>query len=230
MRNLLRCLLALILVALCVSLRPSRASSAEPGRPTISRSLDAKHQGKIRKISTYKSSDAFEELKGPEFLADEELMNKAVYESFQARRAEGIALVVEKLTLPVKANGNGDGVHRARDLYVARKLVEVFPEEATPVLLDLYANADPTTRGNIVRVSGMLSGEAARDLLLKALYDKTFCDPADPEVEGPPMRVCDLAYNQLVLRYRIRNVLRTIGPNDRIEVRDLHINNLKWRF
>ena len=27
------------------------------------------------------------------------------------------------------------------------------------------------------------------------------------------MRICDLAYNQLVLRYRIKNVLRTIGPD-----------------
>jgi len=215
---------------LCIALPGGQAFSAEPGRPTIHGPLGDKHQNKIKRISTFNSGDAFEELKGPEFLGDEELMNEAVYESFKTRRAEGIALVVHNLSLPLKSPGSGQGVRRARDLYVARKLVEAFPDEATPVLLDLYGKGDATTRGNVVRVSGMLSGEAARDLLLKALYDKTFCDSADPEVEGPPMRVCDLAYNQLVLRYRIRNVLRTIGPIDRIEVRDLQIDNLKWRF
>ena len=44
------------------------------------------------------------------------------------------------------------------------------------------------------------------------------------------MRICDVAYNQLVLRYRIKNVLRTIGPIYRPENRDYHISVLKGRL
>lgn len=44
------------------------------------------------------------------------------------------------------------------------------------------------------------------------------------------MRICDLAYNQLVLRYRLKNVLRTIGPVHRIETQDSHIEILKGKL
>jgi hypothetical protein len=36
-----------------------------------------------------------------------------------------------------------------------------------------------------------------------------------------------MAYNQLVLRYGIRNMHRTIGPGNPVEVRDQLINMLK---
>ena len=132
--------------------------------------------------------------------------------------------------MPEKEIVNGRRVHRADDIYLAKKFVEVFPDESGPILLDLYGRGDATTKGNVVRVSGRMAGKIARNILVTALDDKTFSGPEDPEVDGPPMRVCDLAYNQLVLRYRIRNVLRTIGPIDRIENRDYHINNLKGRL
>jgi hypothetical protein len=220
----------LVFAFACILLLRSAAIAAEPQRPDVNRQPSAKHQQVIGKLSKYSPGDAFEELKGPEFLADEELMNKAVFETFKKRREEGIDLALRKLSLPVKEFDSGGKGHRARDLYVAKKIVEVFPDESAPALLNLYESGDATTKGNIIRASGKLAGEAARHLLIRALSDKTFCDPADPEVDGPPMRICDLAYNQLVLRYRIKNVLRTIGPIDRIETRDLHITNLKWKL
>jgi HEAT repeat protein len=121
-------------------------------------------------------------------------------------------------------------VHRAKDLYIGKKMFEVFPGEAIPKLLKLYETGDATTRGNVIRVSGNLAGPEITALLVNALDDKTFCDPEDPEVEGLPMRICDVAYNQLVLRYRIKNVLRTIGPIYRPENRDYHIAVLKGRL
>ena len=45
-----------------------------------------------------------------------------------------------------------------------------------------------------------------------------------------PLRVCDVAYNLIVLHYGIQNVLRTIGTVHRIEVRDYHIDKLKGIF
>ncbi len=206
------------------------AAASEPRRPDVNRTFDAKKEQKINRISGHPSGEAFEELKDVEFLVDEDLLHKAIHRTFQGRKKEGISLSLAKLSLPEKEFVNGRRVHRAGDIHIARKIAEVFPDESGPVLLDLYGKGDPTTRGNVIRVSGRMAGKIARNLLIRALDDKTFSGPEDPEVDGPPMRICDLAYNQLVLRYRIRNVLRTIGPCDRIENRDYHISQLKGRF
>ena len=206
------------------------AAASEPQRPEVDRSFDVEKEQKIDRISGYSAGEAFEELKAVEFLVEEDLLNKAIYKTFSHRKEEGIALSLQKLSMPEKEFINGRKVHRARDIYLVRKIAEVFPDESAPILLDLYGSGDATTKGNVIRVSGRLAGETARNLLISALDEKTYSDTEDPEVDGPPMRICDLAYNQLVLRYRIRNVLRTIGPGDRIENRDYHINNLKGRL
>jgi len=206
------------------------AAASEPQRPEVNRSFDVKKEQKINRISSHSAGEAFEELKDIEFLVEEDLLNKAIYKTFHQRKEEGIALSLQNLSLPEKEIINGRKVHRTRDIYLARKIAEVFPDESVPVLLDLYGSGDATTKGNVLRVSGRLAGEAARNLLIRALDDKTICGKEDPEVDGPPMRLCDLAYNQLVLRYQIKNVLRTIGPGDRIENRDYHINTLKGRL
>jgi len=206
------------------------AAASEPQRPEVNHVFDMEKEQKINKISSHSSGEALEELKGVEFLAEEDLLNKAIFKTFHQRKQEGIALSLRNLSLPKKEIINGRRVHRAKDIFLARKIAEVFPDESAPVLLDLYGKGDATTKGNVVRVSGRIEGKIARNLLIKALDDKTFAGPEDPEVDGPPMRICDLAYNQLVLRYRIKNVLRTIGPGDRIENRDYHINNLRRRL
>ena len=60
--------------------------------------------------------------------------------------------------------------------------------------------------------------------------DKSVCEEKLPESVGDPLRVCDVAYNQIVLHFEIQNVLRTIGTVHRIEVRDYHIDKLKAIF
>ena len=220
----------IVLAIWCLVSLMRAAAASEPQRPEVDGSFDVKKEQTIDRISSHSASEAFEELKDVEFLVEEDLLNKAIYKTFSHRKEEGIALSLQKLSLPEKEFINGRKVHRTRDIYLARKIAEVFPDESVPILLDLYRSGDATTKGNVIRVSGRLAGETARNLLIRALDEKTYSDTEDPEVDGPPMRICDLAYNQLVLRYRIRNILRTIGPGDRIENRDYHINNLKGRL
>lgn len=220
----------IFLAAGCLLFLIRSAAASEPRRPEVNRTFDMKKEQKIDRISTRSAGEAFEELKDVEFLADEEMLNKAIFKTFVGRKEEGVALSLQKLSLPETEYVNGRKVHRTSDIHLARKIAEVFPDESVPALLDLYGKGDATTRGNIVRAVGRVAGETARNLLLWALDDKTISDKEDPEVDGPPMRICDLAYNQLVLRYRIKNVLRTIGPLDRIETRDYHINLLKGRL
>ncbi len=214
----------------CLVSLVTAALASEPQRPEVNRSFGIEKEQKIDRISSYSSGEALEELKSVEFLADEDFLNKAIHKTFHQRKEEGIALSLRNLSLPETEIINGRKVHRARDIYLARKIAEVFPDESVPLLLQLYGSGDATTKGNVIRVSGRLAGETPRNLLINALDDKTFSDKEDPEVDGPPMRICDLAYNQLVLRYRIKNVLRTIAPGDRIENRDYHIITLKGRL
>ena len=218
------------LVVGCLASLVAVAGAFEPQKPIVHRVFDDKKEDVIKKTSTLPSAEVFERLKGSDFIGEDDYISKTIHESFQHRRNEGIALSLQNLSLPQKENVNGREVYRTKDFYIGKKIFEVFPEESIPRLLKLYNTGDATTRGNVVRVCGNLVGPEITALLVNALNDKTFCDPEDPEIEGRPMRICDVAYNQLVLRYRIKNVLRTIGPIYRLENRDYHISVLKGRL
>ncbi len=72
----------------------------------------------------------------------------------------------------------------------------------------------------------MAGGDVIRLLLIEALDDDTSCEDRLPETVGEPLRICDVAYNQLVLRYNIKGVLRTIGTVHNLEAREYHIQKL----
>jgi hypothetical protein len=64
-------------------------------------------------------------------------------------------------------------------------------------------------------------------LLTEALHDTSICQDLSGEALGEPLRICDMAYNQLMIRYSIKDVMRTIGTGHSIEVRDHHIRVLE---
>ncbi|MFZ0612170.1 MAG: hypothetical protein WAM73_08045, partial [Desulfobacterales bacterium] len=116
----------------------------------------------------------------------------------------------------------------AADEVVGRNILEIFPEVTAEMLPEAFYDGTAFARGNLIRVAGMIAGgETVRALLIDALNDVDFCEPELPEMAGLPMRVCDVAYNQLVLRYEIPDVLRTIGISHGISARDYHIDQLK---
>jgi len=214
----------------CLAFLISVSIASESKRPEFDRALDRKKENAIKDTSRLSSPEVFERLKDVEYIADEYYMKKTIYNSFQHREIDGIALSLQKLSLPEKEFTNGNAIHRSRDLYVAKKILETFPESSIPKLLKAYDRGDAVTKGNVIRVSGKLAGPVVDRLLINALYDKTVCDQEDPEADGPPMRICDVAYNQLVVRFQVKDVLRTIGPVHRIENRDYHIDVLKGRL
>jgi hypothetical protein len=198
-------------------------------RPLADQPLGADKEAKIDDIKGLSIKETFEKLKGVDFLNDDELLNRAIFRTFSHRKSETIDFATNYLKVPVIEFIDGQVVSRGDDFTVAKKIFEVFPEESTRILLDLYELSDAVTKGNIIRASGNIAdnSKAIRNLLIKALDDKTFCDEENPETLGEPLRICDVAYNLLVLRYKIRNVLRTIGPVFSIQVRDYHIEILK---
>jgi hypothetical protein len=220
-----------ILIMMCVSFLADLiafADVAEPQRPDVNLVFDADKESKINRVASLPLEEAVKQLKGPDFAVDDDMLHKAVFQSFRHRKKEAIALALNYVSAPV-VKINGDKIlSRGNDFYIARKILQVFPDEAVGELIKLYRAGETATKGNVIRVVGNIAGGPdLQDLLIDALEDKNVCGEENPEVDGDPLRICDEAYNQLVLRYKVKNVLRTIGPGHRIEVRDYHINILK---
>ncbi len=207
-------------------------NATEPQRPDVNRAFNSEKEAKINEVSAFSPQEAFDRLKGIDFVTDEDLLDKAIFKTFEHRKAKGIDLALKYLKLPVMEIKNGKLIaNRTADFYVAKKILEVFPDKSVGKLLKLYKKGDAVVKGNVIRASGKIAGgKRIRNLLIKALDDKTFCEEENPEIQGERLRICDIAYNQLVLRYKIENVRRSIGNIDTIEGRDYHIGILKSKL
>jgi len=203
-------------------------NAQEPKRPAPTGIFDSKKEAKISEVKRLGLDQAFEKLKDMDFLVDEDLLNTAIFRSFQDQKKNAIAYSIQRLEQPRREIIDGKLVDRALDLYVAKKTLQMFPDESLYNLISMYLDADPPVRANIIFALGGMEGDPAiRNLLLTALDDDAFSQEEDPQMEGKPLRVCDEAYNQLVLRYQVKNVLRNIGNVHPIEDRNYHIQVLK---
>lgn len=222
---------SILFILSCLLLPTVSIDAGEPQRPDVQMYFDFAKEAKINEIMNLKSHESFEKLRSIEFFMNDDLLHKAIFKAFNHRSKEAIDLAVSHLKSPDTSFKGAGEQRRVSSYYVAKKILEVFPEDSVSKLLTLYKEGDAVTRGNVIRVSGKIAGgQEIRNLLISALDDKAFCEPDDPELDGKPLRVCDVAYNQLVLRYQIRNVLRTIGNGYKTEIRDYHINILKQRI
>jgi hypothetical protein len=204
--------------------------AVEPQMPDIQRIMSAEDELRIVEVARLEPAEAFLKLKSVEFLVNEKLLHRAIYETYKDRKKEGLDLAFQQLSLPQIEFVKGRVLDRTEAFYVGKKIMEVFPEESVSELSKLYKAGDGIVKGNVIRASGKISGGEISRLLVKALDNKMNSENKSPEMEGFPLRVCDEAYNQLVLRYKFRDVLRTIGNGLSPEVRDYHINVLKKKI
>jgi len=208
----------------------SSGNAAELTKPDVTQSFDSEKEAKISAVMNLTTKEAFEQLKGVDFVVDKDLLHKAIFKTFEYRKKEGIDHALRLIKSPPKEMVEGIFVNRADDFYIAKNILEVFPNESAGRLSRLYARGNAVVKGNVIRASGKINGKAITELLVKALDNKHFCEEETPDMEGIPLRICDEAYNQLVLRYKVENVLRTIGNVYTIEVRDHHIDILKTKL
>lgn len=206
-------------------------SAREPEKPVVDYPLESHREAKIVGLDGLKPKEVVQKLKDIDFVIDEPSLHKAIFKAFKHRRTEAVNLALEYLQLSPVGMDDGTPLNRNTELFIAKKILQVFPEEAVAPLLELYKNGDTTTKANILRASGSLpGGEAIRNLLVQALEDKSATEEGQhPEAVGTPLRLCDIAYNQLVLREDMRDILRTIGTTHRIETRDHNIEILQGR-
>jgi len=200
----------------------------EPGE--FSTPVSAK-EARINEIAGLSIHGAFEQMRSAETMASPDALRELIAGVFGHRKTETLEYVKNYLRSSLQAESGEISGKRVRDFNLAKRVLEAFPEDASPLLLSLYEHNDEVTKANVIRAAGRIAGgEEIDNILMRALGDKTVFEEENPDSMGDPLRICDLAYNQLVLRHRIKNVLRTISPGHRVEVRDGHIEILKGKL
>lgn len=216
-----------VLIIFLGALLPLSAWGQDPQGSDTDVALSAQKEAKVRELTTLPLEEAFKKLKDdPDFLADEDLLHTAISDSLRHRRGDAVDLATNDLE--VLSPDTADSEEESQNPYIARMVLEAFPDQSVSKVLELYQNGDPITKGNVIRGLGkLIENESIEALLLTALNDSSPCEEESLERLGEPLRICDIAYNQLVLCRKIKDVLRTISPGHSIEVRDYHIGILK---
>jgi len=203
------------------------ASAEEPTKPTVDQTFSAEKESRINELANLSLQDAFDTLNSHEFLEQDAYLNKAIFQALGFRSDAAIGLALNYVQSPQTQSKDTDG----QPLYLAKRIFQVFPETALDSLLDLYDSSGPKVRANVIYVMGqMAAGQAVKTLLVEALDDTSYCQELTEESLGQPLRICDVAYNQLVLRYRVKNVLRTIGTGHNIDVRNYYIKLIHYQI
>ena len=173
-------------------------------------------------------SDVFHLLCDDKYLYNKKRMKKLVNQAFKNRQESVIEHAIAILDEPMNI-GEGEWLVSNYQFRVAEEVLISLNKKALRRMLEKYEISDSLTKGNIIHVVSKFDNNdrRIRDLLSNALEDNSFCEEEDDTIGGTPLRVCDVAYNELVLRYDIQEVPRTIGSIHRVTVRDEQIKNLK---
>ena len=205
-------------------LGPGSALAQEPQVPKVDQQFSLEKENRIKQLDALTVPAVFEGLRSAEFFDEEAYLNKAIYEALGPRSTDALQVALGY----VRSTQAQLSPEASQNLYLAKKFFQIFPDESLESLLDLYSSGGPKIRRNVIYAIGqMAGGQAIKALLIHALDDGDYCEESTAESIGEPLRVCDMAYNQLVIRYNVKDVLRTIGTIHSIEVRDYHIAKLK---
>ncbi len=186
--------------------------------------IKAKKEAKIKALVSMDVQRVFKELQKSSFMSDRKGLKGAIRTGFKNR--EGLAVAIALKTVESIQSDEGESGQGKR-FYISKMVLATFPYKSIEALNRMYRISDSSTKGNVIKVLGSMPRGQVKHLLVAALDNKAFCEEEDPEIVGSPLRVCDVAYNQLVWRHRTKGVLRTIGTSHRMEVRDYHIYVLK---
>lgn len=228
-----------------------KKNNKEPLKPVVDLNSSDKEKAEIKAIPSLPTQEAFISPTQEAFIspaeeafirirndisitANDQKLHEETLSAFLDSSSEAIDVAMQYLQLPIVEIVDGKRVDRAEDFHLARNILQVFSDEAVPELIKLYKSGNVVTKANVIPVLGGMPVDPdipnVRDLLIGALGNQSFGQSELPEMLGVPLRVCDVAYNQLVLRYEVKDVPRTIGTVHKIEDRDYYIERLKDIF
>ena len=180
----------------------------------------------IKQISSRSIEEVFNICKQENFINNKKLLDDTINEAFKNRKTEVIKRAIFELGYSMNEFPDEDIAVPNLNYDVAKAVLRKFPDDSVVILLQTYKKSSNIKKANIIRVMGsMIDRRAVRNQLVKALDDKTTCEEEINNVI--PLRICDIAYNEIVLNARVKKVLRTIANYHPIDVRDYHISILK---
>jgi hypothetical protein len=218
----------ILLLACCLSLGPA-AQASEPEEPaTTSTVPESKTEDQLAALGSLPFTDVIGRLTSPELVVNKELLNRAIIAAFGQRPKEAIAQCLNIVKTAVPGVTEEGGPDRGLEFYVVTQILHVFADQACNDLVTLYQQGNAVMKANVIRVLGtMAGGPIIEEILIQALDQKIPCDEADTDLDKMPLRLCDIAYNQLVLRTQVQGVVRTLSEAHSIQTRDYQINALK---
>jgi hypothetical protein len=223
-----RLVLGIMIIVLIISSNAYAEKFLRPEKPDVTKVLDIDKEQKVNGFAGMPAHLVIETLTGDDFMVDRDYLYRAIYKAFNHRRPDAMAYARQYLSSRLVQDRENYAAAQFREFHLAKRILEVFPDDAVAILLSLYGESRDAVAGNVIRAAGQIAGrEEIDNLLIQALNNTSHYEEKKPDLNGYPMRVCDLAYNQIVLRYKIRNVVRTISPAHRPEVRDSYIDVLK---
>jgi PKD repeat protein len=189
------------------------------------KTLSNEEQSAIDEMKSMSLTDVYETLSTPEYMTNETLCSAAIEQAYSGSEEQAVELAIARIKTPIEDN-NG-----ISEMKTAKSIIMQYPDIAIPRILSLYPQDDIEINANIITAAGVLAGnKEIKTMLTQALLDTDLTTDDNPELVGQPLRICDIAYNQLVLNLKIKDVLRTIGTGMPIETRDYHISVLKAKL
>ncbi|NLF15949.1 MAG: hypothetical protein GX595_01645, partial [Lentisphaerae bacterium] len=205
----------------------AKAAPTPPAEPLTVADLDPALRRRLRALAACPAALLPRRLQSPDLLADATRLRLAARAGYERRPAAALAMatgVLADLAATPIAEDGPTRIRQSEGWAVARAALAAFPEAAVPRLIECYETSDAVTQGLVLQALGAIPDSGTVDeVLLAALEDRQPCARAGGEEFGEPMRLCDVAYNQIVLRHGIRGVQRVLGASHRTAVRDEQI-------
>ena len=207
------------------NLIPLTSASTQSVELVAEKTLSNEEQSAIDEMKSMSLTDVFETLSTPEYTTNETLSSAAIEQAYSGSEEQAVEIAIARIKTPIEDNDD------ILEMKTAKSIIMQYPDIAIPRILAIYPQDDVEINANIITAAGVLAGNAEiKTMLTQALFDTDFTIDDNPELLGKPLRICDIAYNQLVLNLKIKDVLRTIGTGMAVETRDYHISVLKSKL
>ena len=145
--------------------------------------VDPVKEAKIQQLNNLSTEDVFQNLKREDFFYDDEFLKRGINRAFKNRKEEVVRFAIGHLKTGKKTRD----VEEAKNFHVAKKILQMFPDESQGYLAELYSSGDPGMRRNVVHaVAGMPSSDFTRYILTNALEDKSVCEEKFSDTVGEP--------------------------------------------
>ena len=100
--------------------------------------VDPVKETKIKQLANLSTDDVFHNLKREDFFYDDEFLKKGIDRTFKNRKKEAVLFAIDH----IKTGKKTRDIEKAKNFHVAKKILQVFPDESQGYLAELYNTGD----------------------------------------------------------------------------------------